>query len=83
MEGTHTAIFQPGHQGLDVSAGVSGAEVSLRLICDRLNLRPWRTPDRPTRPICVQSPGLCFREHKGKGGRLEGEGFYYVPGNRW
>lgn len=73
QKGAHAAIFQPGHQDLNVSACMSGAEVSLKLICDRLNLRPWRTPDRPTRPICVQSPSLHLREHKGEGGREEGE----------
>lgn len=43
QKGTHAAIFQPGHQDLNGSACVSEAEVSLKLICGRLNLWHQRT----------------------------------------
>lgn len=39
--------------------------------------------DRPTRPICVQSPSLGFREHEGEDGGWRRRDCYYVPGNRW
>ena len=43
QKGTRKAIFLPGHQDLNCSVCVSGAEVSLKLICGHMNLRPQRT----------------------------------------
>lgn len=72
-EGTHVAIFQPGHQDLNGNVCVSGAEVSLKLICGRLNLRPPRTTGwtNETHMCSVPKPGS--QRTQGEEARMEGK----------